>query len=946
MKPWRENITPHADVLEGTLLQAEFAADITAVRLGKAPREYQDAAAFYERTFITEGMERLLTSVAKRLNGHVGDPVLQLQTGFGGGKTHTLLAVYHLARRQCPLSDLPGIPALLDQAGLLDVPKARVTILDGTAHAPGQAWRYDQQIIHTLWGELAWQLGGEAGYERVKDADLTGTSPGKEVLRSLLEAYAPCVILMDEVVAYIRQFTEGQVLSGGSYESNLSFIQALMEAVKLIPNAILLASLPESELEAGGSRGVTVLRTLEKSFGRIQALWKPVATEESFEIVRRRLFEGVRDAKVRDDVCRAFADAYIAEGAKMPSETQESRYYDRLTRAYPIHPEVFDRLYEDWSTLESFQRTRGVLKLMAKVIYRLWKDQNSDALILPGSLPLYDGDTRNDLTYYLNVGWDAVLERDIDGEQAETTELETREPRFGTVSAARRVARALFLGSAPAAGTDRKGTRGLDRARVLLGCLQPGQTSSIYSDALNRLSDRLHYLNSSGDKAQDTTRFWFDTRANLRREMEDRKARFGDRNEVKGKLVEVLRKLTGGLHLFDGVHIFSPHADVPDDSGLRLVFLVTEHFYSKPETRPATEAVLDMLRNHGTKPRYHANRLLFVAADHGALPRLYESLRIALAWNSIVDDVREGRLNIDRFQEQQARKELQTAEEVLPRVSRECYRWFLCPHLESPTDTEPLVEAFPLNTGGTPYGAEIERVCTENELVITAWAPIHLRNRLKEFYWKTDRPVAGAGAFWEDSQRYLYLPRLKNHAVLDKAVIAGSGVTDFFGIAYGWDGTTFEGFQLGKAIVQVDNVLLLVEPETARAFAEEQRKPPAEPPSKHLPGEDDGQLPYSYPPPSGAFPPPPGPTVSATPLKLFAAPCTFHGAVNINPAAAKMRLIELSDEIISLIVQDPSVALRLSVEITAEFPNGAVETLRRAISENASSLGFKIKEWE
>ncbi len=126
-------------------------------------------------------------------------------------------------------------------------------------------------------------------------------------------------MLIDELVAYIRQFPEGQALSGGTYDSNLSFVQALTEAAKLVPNAIVLASLPESEVEAGSQRGVAALRALEKTFGRVQALWKPVATEEAFEIVRRRLFEPVRDAKARDAVCRAFADAYVAEGAKLPA---------------------------------------------------------------------------------------------------------------------------------------------------------------------------------------------------------------------------------------------------------------------------------------------------------------------------------------------------------------------------------------------------------------------------------------------------------------------------------------------------------------------------------------------------------------------------------------------------------------------------------------------------
>jgi predicted AAA+ superfamily ATPase len=140
-----------------------------------------------------------------------------------------------------------------------------------------------------------------------------------------------------------------------------------------------------------------------------------------------------------------------------------------------------------------------MLKLMAKVIFRLWQDNNKDLMILPGGLPLYDGNARNELIYYLGPGWDPVVDRDIDGEGSETAELERRETRFGSVQAARRVARTVFLGSAPSSVTTRPGLRGLDRARVLLGCLQPGQTSSLYSDALNRLADQLHYLNASGD---------------------------------------------------------------------------------------------------------------------------------------------------------------------------------------------------------------------------------------------------------------------------------------------------------------------------------------------------------------------------------------------------------------------------------------------------------------
>jgi predicted AAA+ superfamily ATPase len=958
MKSWREIAVPHPDVLEGTFQQSEFAADITAVRDGKATREYQDAAAFFQRTFITEGMRLLLMQVAQRLNGKGGEPVIQLQTAFGGGKTHTMLAVYHLATRSCALDELAGIPALLRQAGLTDVPAARVAVLDGMAHAPGQPWSHGQARIRTLWGELAWQLGGEEGYGLVHDADLSGTSPGKEVLRALLERFAPCVVLVDELVAYIRQFPDGQALTGGTYDSNLSFVQALTEATKLVPTAILLASLPESAVEAGSSRGAGALKALEKHFGRVQALWKPVATEEAFEIVRRRLFEPIRDVATRDAVCREFAQAYAAEGASLPSETHEARYYERLVQAYPIHPEVFDRLYEDWTTLDGFQRTRGVLKLMARVIHRLWKDSNQDPMLMPGNLPLDDSDSRNELLYYLPPGWDAVVERDIDGDRAETTSLDVKEPRFGAVAAARRVARTIFLGSAPAssgAGTGiQKGIRGVDRARVLLGCLQPGQSAAVFSDALSRLSDRLHYLNSSGDKKQDATRFWFDTRANLRREMEDRKNRFDDRGEVRGKIGEALKKLAGGVGLFEAVHIFTPHADIPDDSALRLVFLPPEKTYSKQDASAAFDEVLEIVRANGSKPRYRGNRLVFVAPDQGSLMRLRECVRTVLAWSSIIEDIEEKRLNIDQLQEEQATKALEAAEGTVPRAARECFKWLLNPVMASPTDREAAVEVHDLDTSG-PYATALARVCPENGVVVSTWSPIHLRSKLRELYWKDGTVAVRAAAVWEDMQRYLYMDRLKQRGVLEQAIVKGAASKDFFGTAYGQSGDRFEGFKLGDANVQLDDTLLLIEPAAAAAYAAAQQQPEPVPASGSDAAGQTGQSSGTA-GPVGAG----GGAVASQPIGRAgqqvaggsqagppaARAKAFFGSVDVNATTAKMKLVSIAEEIIAVLAADPNATVKVTLEISAEFPSGASDQTKRTVSENAAALGFKSKSWE
>jgi hypothetical protein len=589
-----------------------------------------------------------------------------------------------------------------------------------------------------------------------------------------------------------------------------------------------------------------------------------------------------------------------------------------------------------------------VLKLMARVIYRLWKDQNQDAMILPGSLPLYDGNARNELVYYLPPGWDAVLERDIDGDRAETTAVDLREPRFGAVHAARRVARTLFLGSAPASGATRKGgIRGLDRARVLLGCVQPGQPASTFSDALNRLCDRLHYLNSSGDKAQGETRFWFDTRANLRREMEDRKGRFDDRGEVRARIAKILEKLIAGSGLFEAVHVFTPHADVPDDGALRLVVLPPENAYLKQDPKLAFDEVLEITAKNGQKPRFRGNRVVFLAPDQGSLLRLRDAVRTALAWGSIVDDIKAMRLVVDRLQEEQAKKEQDVADGIVPRAARECFKWLLCPVMASPTDSRPSIEAYPLNTGGSATAAELERVCTENELVITAWSPIHLRDKLRALYWKGTTTAIPAATVWEDMQRYLYMPRLSRRAVLEQTIVKGAGSRDFFGTAYGQRGDAFEGFKLGDANVQLDDTLLLIEPGAAAAYEAASKKPeqmtlggvdPST--SSHGPvGGFGGDVqPVHFTPPSGG--------AGTAPTPQAPKSRSFFGSVDVSATTAKMKLVSIAEEIIALLSADPNAQVKVTVEISAEFPGGASEQTKRAVSENATALGFKSKDWE
>lgn len=937
IKPWREVAQPHRDVLQGSFKQSEFAADITQVHGGTAPPEYQDAEQFYARTFITEGMRLLLTSVAERLSAGGGDPVIQLQTAFGGGKTHSLLAVYHLASRTCPIDRLNGIPTILDEAAITSLPEARVSVIDGIRLSPSQSRTHGDITVNTLWGELAWQLNGEQGYAHVANADRDGTSPGKEALTRLIQSAAPCVILVDELVAYIRQFEHGKHYVGGSFDSNISFIQALTEAMKSVPSAILLASLPESALEVGGAVGQQVLAALEKYFGRLESVWKPVAAEEAFEIVRRRLFDSIGNPSDVQATAQAFGALYRDHPHKFPSDVQEARYEERIARSYPIHPEIFDRLYEDWSTLDKFQRTRGVLQYLAIVIHRLWNDGDKDALIQPGSLPLGDANVRNKSVHYLPTGWESVIEAEIDGPRAEATEIDGRDTRFGSIQAARRVARTIFLGSAPSHAAQT--TRGIRVERILLGSAQPGQAIGTYEDVIKRLRDRLHYLYGERDS------YWFDTRPNLRREMESRKRNVSEPDEVQPLLRSQVTRVFGRNHFFDGIHVFTPSADVPDEygQGPRLVVLPPSAGYRKQDESTAFQAAQEILEKRGEAPRLKQNRLLFLLPDADSVPRLRDAARTYLAWSSIVDDVHNERIDLGTFEQRQAKQSRDAASEHLRQMVRETWRWLLAPGQEMKRGR--MVsrwEVVGVSTAAQNLIETIQNKLVEEEWVITTWSPVHLNRLLEQWYFSDDVAHVSALKVWQDSCHYLYLPRLANSDVFKRAVIEGANSRDYFACADEATSDSYNGFHFGRAgLVSLDESCVLISHTAAEVHQQalDEKSSDAGNGNSGQPAqpgvEDDGT------------PRPPDQPDQPVPDAGNGAelPTHFYGTAELDPVSATMDFSTIVDEIVQHFSSRMDVDVSINVEISARSEDGFDQALQRTVNENCGVLKFKTREF-
>ena len=986
---WREVVTPHEDVTSGRFELAEFAADLHQVWRGEAADEYGDPVEFFRRTFITEGISNLITGAARRFAGAGGDPVIKLQTNFGGGKTHALIALYHLAgaaggggggsgvggsgaasgdggsggsgaRGSGGAGGLPGVEEILAEHGL-ELPDRsgrpiRRAVLVGHQLQPSSPSRKpDGTTVNTMWGELAWQLGGAEGYRLVAESDRAGTNPG-EALTELLRFCSPCLVLIDEWVAYARQLHGVSGLPAGSFDAHFSFAQALTDAARNSPEALLVATIPASDIEVGGEGGKVALSKLEHLFSRMETNWRTASTEESFEIVRRRLFGGLGSeaAKQRDLVVRAFGDLYRAQRNEFPPGRGEGDYERRMRAAYPVHPELFDRLFGDWSELERFQRTRGVLRLMAKVIHSLWVGRDSSLLIMPAAIPMEDSDVAAELIRYLDDGWRPVIETDIDGPESLPLKLDKANPTLGRYSAARRVARTVYFGSAP---SQEAANKGLDDRAIKLGCVQPGEAPATFGDALRRLSDQAMHL------YRDGARYWYSLQPTVTRLAQDRALSHFSDADADEVIRARLDRVRSRPSFFAAVHACprSP-GDVPDEGSARLVVLDPSSAHdSKTDGSEALEFAGRLLAERGAGARRCRNMLVFLAADKARLEDLRVAGRQWLAWDSI--DKERDTLNLDSFQVRQVEAKLKESDETVDHRVAETYQWVLNPNQPRDNPTGPVRWETIRVSGAKPLAERVAEKLKGEESLIPAYAGSRLRFDIDRVpLWRGSH--VGVDQLWDDYTQYLYLPRLTKRSVLEAAIRDGvrSFVWEKDGFAYadGHDGQRYAGLWAGQEITAVAPSGLVV---MSSAAAEQQSKEQAAS-GEAGPGAGAGAGAGTEPgletgtgpgagadPGAGAGAPgspsgtdeqaatgaaPPGPTL----------PTRYYGRVKLDSARWAKTAADVAEAIVSQLERTDGAKLSITIEVEAESPQGFDDRVQRTVTENATTLKFNTTEFE
>ena len=941
---WREVMQLHPDVAEGRYRVAEFAADLAQVARSEGAAEYRDPVEFFARTYVTEGMAGLLVESLQRLSGRGGAPVIQLKTAFGGGKTHSMLALYHLVRGGFPLARVPSLQPVMDKAGLTAAPKANVAVLVGTALDPARRKRpanLPSYTVNTIWGEMAYQLVTSAGkpdlYAIVSDSDRQGVSPGSETLKTLLDSCGPCLILMDELVAYAKKIYGIPGLPAGSYDNFITFVQEITEAARASKNSMVVAAIPESDIEIGGTAGKTALDTIEHTFGRVESVWKPVAANEGFEVVRRRLFRGCKDPMARDMVCAAFSNMYQENAADFPMEAKEVEYRERMRSCYPIHPEIFDRLYGDWATLENFQRTRGVLRLMATVIHELWMANDSSAMIMPGSIPLNTPSVRDELVRYLPETWNSIIDREVDGRDSIPYQKDQSTSRYGQKLAARRVARTIMLGSAPSTSALRDQTiRGLETSRIRLGVVQPGESIADFNDALNTLHGSLSYLYNS----QNGTRFWYDTKPTLRKTAEDRASQVSGAETI-GEIEARLKRLHRENPFSKLYSCPASSNDIPDEQTVRLVILRPEDTYIRAKGKDggrAMTAVSDYLNMRGIFPRVYRNMLAFVAPDQDKLPDLQAEVKRFIAWKTIITDKDD--LNLDGGQLREAESSLRRSNHSVESQMKETYCWLLVPFIDQYEDIKTIQwEISNLGGGEDEIVSKAAKKMIQGEQIITTWAPALLKMSLDEFLWK-DADDISIKRLWEYLCTYCYLPRLANYSVLEDAIIKGARSTEFFGIAAGYSGERYIDLKLNETVYSLNPSDLLVKPAAAMKQRAEERTsagqdggPLAAP--HMIAGKESGGQPAT----TGEQ----GRRGDGAGNGAAARHTRFCMSVKLDNTRVNKNINDYLTEVIQHLMGVEGAAVELTLEVSVTAPGGIPASTARVVSENCRTL--KIQDF-
>ncbi|MYC94583.1 MAG: ATP-binding protein [Caldilineaceae bacterium SB0661_bin_32] len=670
-QPWLQCVELHSDVLSDDFSEDVFALDLgglsdyligqdlgqPAAELPRVPAVYRDAESFFAASYITSGLKSLLEDVLGRLSGSEGNRVLKLLTPFGGGKSHTLAALLHAARSRAALDALP-------EAGGLPRPDAvRVAVVDGQffdatsgKRAPG-----GDVVARTIWGWIAWALGGREGYELVQAQDEARVAPGGDALVELLKG-GPSLILLDEILEYLISAGGISVVQTTLRDETLSFLKRLTVAVGNVDNAVLVYSLQSSNRESLEYTGL--LHTLEHLAARKDQRREPVADNEILHVIQRRLLARTPDVSTATAAADVYGQVYTqmrrayAHGESERQQAAEEGVVlrDRIKASYPFHPALIDLMRERWAAIPEFQRTRGALRFLASCLRAAHSAGNSRLLLGSGDVPIHDAEVR--LAFLKEVGqredFQACLEHDFVGANARSRLIDNRRALEVTTEAGRlpatRLATTILLysfGGLRRGGSDTSDLLppGIGEADLLGACIGPDLDSTTIQACLKELNEQCLYLHFDG------VRYCFKKDPNVTLLVEqEAEAIAHDESRVQARISQMIEERLAGQR---AIVWPTKSGDVPDRETQFLVAYLPLEFAAQPAGEQRRKA-LQILENCGNQQRVFRNGLGLAVPAADEVEGLRRAVRYLLAVERVQGNWRE--YNLTGVQKSQLRE--------------------------------------------------------------------------------------------------------------------------------------------------------------------------------------------------------------------------------------------------------------------------------------------------
>jgi hypothetical protein len=810
LKPWYKLATPREDLREGKPLDAaEFAVHLDQVRDGRAPDDYQKPDQFFERTYLTQTLTYFAAEVIRRLAGERTETsaVFNMATQFGGGKTHALTLLYHLAKNGPRAQAWTGVSRILEKARVNSIPEARTAVFVGTEFdsLTGRGGKDGTPLRRTPWGEIAFQLGGEESFTAVAEHEKQFIEPKGDVIRQFLPKDRPCLILMDEIINYVSTYRKK-----GYHNALYNFLQALSETARGQDNVVLVVSIPASELEYTSEDEADEQR-FKKMLDRLGKAVMMSAEAETSEIIRRRLFEwhGLPDAA--RETAAEYAGWLLDHRNQIPEWFPIDTARETFAATYPFHPSVLSVFERKWQALPRFQRTRGILRLLAlwvsKAYQEGYKGAHRDPLITLGTAPLDDPLFRTALIEQLGESrLEASVTTDICGKK-DSHAIRLDKEAVDAIKKARlhrKIATTIFFES-------NGGQTKVDATipEIRLAVAEPGLDIGNIETCLESLAEACYFL------TVERNRYHFSLKENLNKRFADRRASIQP-PKIEERVREEIQKVFGAGPKIERAWFPEQSNQVLDRPVLTFAVLAPER---SMEDKLRTSQFIDaMTRECGASGRTFKNALIWCVAESSG--PIHDEARKVLAWEDIDDEKDE--LRLDDAQKRQLAENVKKAERDLKEAVWRTYKnLFLLGKdnqlrhsdlgLISSSQAESLVSFI---LGRLRQDGEVEASPSPNFLVRN-WPPA-----FKEWSTKAVRD-----AFFASPQ----FPRLLDPEAAKGTIARGveAGLLAYVGKTAGGD---YEPFIYGRALdpqeVEISDDIYIITKDTAENYKKRIENPP------------------------------------------------------------------------------------------------------------------------